>query len=150
MAGESLITACGNATADPEIKYLPSGVAVASWTLACTPRTKRDEQWVDGETIFYRCSAWRQHAENIAETIVKGTRVLVHGKLKVRKYEKDGQERQSIEIDVEHVGPELRYATAKVNKVSRGGEGGGWDTSGGSDDAWSTNPAPATTDQPPF
>lgn len=146
MAGEPTVTVVGNATNDPDLKYLPSGAAVASWTLACTPRVKKEDQWLDGETVFYRCSVWRQHAENVVETITKGSRVLVHGKLKVRKYEKDGQERQSIEIDVEHVGPELRYATAKISKISR--QGG--DTSGGSDDAWSSNPSAKTTEEPPF
>lgn len=146
MAGEPMITVCGNATSDVDLKFLPSGAAVASWTLACTPRVKKDDQWLDGDTVFYRCSAWRQHAENCAETITKGSRILVHGKLKVRKYEKDGQERTSVEIDVEHVGPELRYATAKINKVGRTGG----DTSGGFDDAWSTKPNPSTVDQPPF
>lgn len=150
MAGESLITVCGNATDDPILKFLPSGVAVASWTLACTPRIKRDEQWVDGETIFYRCSVWRQHAENVAETLVKGSRALVHGRLKVRKYEKDGQERQSIEIDVEHVGPELRYATAKVNKVERGGDGGSSSSGAAGDDIWGSSKALQHDEQPPF
>lgn len=146
MAGEPLITVVGNATEDPSLRFLPSGAGVASWTLACTPRVKKGEEWIDGDTIFYRCSCWRQQAENVVETITKGSRVLVHGKLKVRAYEKDGQQRQSIEIDVEHVGPELRYATAKVAKVQRNGA----DTSGGFEDAWSTNPSAATTDEPPF
>lgn len=146
MSGEPPITVCGNVTADSELKFLPSGVALCSWTLACTPRVKKGDAWEDGETVFYRCTAWRQQAENCAEVITRGTRVLVHGRLKVRGYEKDGQKRQSIEIDVEHVGPELRYATAKVNKVQRSGG----DTSGGFDDAWSTNPSPTTTEDPPF
>lgn len=141
MAGEPPITICGNTTSDAELKFLPSGVALASWTVACTPRVKDGDGYKDGETVFYRCTAWRQMAESVAETITKGMRVLVHGKLRVRSYEKDGQKRTSIEVDVEHVGPDLRYATAKVNRVSR--QGG--DTSGGSDDAWTT---PASEDAP--
>lgn len=146
MAGEPTLTVCGNATADAELKFLPNGAAVCSWTLACTPRVKKNDQWIDGDTVFYRCSAWRQQAENCAETITKGSRILVHGRFKVREYEKDGQTRTSVEIDVEHVGPELRYATARINKISR--QGG--DTSGGFDDAWTSKPSPSTTEDPPF
>lgn len=146
MAGEPVLTICGNLTNDPDLKFLPSGAAVASFTVACTPRNKKNDEWVDGDTVFYRCSAWRQHAENVTETLVKGSRVLVHGRFKAREYDKDGVTRMSIEIDVEHVGPELRYATAKINKVGRSGG----DTSGGFDDAWSTKPADKTLEDAPF
>ncbi len=144
MSGEPILSVCGNATSDAELKFLSSGAAVCSWTLACTPRVKKGEEWTDGETVFYRCSAWRQQAENCAEVITKGIRLLVHGRLKVRSYEKDGQKRQSIEIDVEHVGVELRYATATVNKVGRRSE------APPADDPWGSAPAPATGDEPPF
>jgi single-strand DNA-binding protein len=146
MAGEPVLTICGNLTSEPELRFLSSGAAVASFTVACTPRVKKGDEWSDGDTVFYRCSAWRQQAENVTETLVKGSRVLVHGKFKVREYDKDGQARQSIEIDVEHVGPELRYATAKINKVGRSGG----DTSGGFEDAWSTAPAAGTLEDAPF
>lgn len=146
MAGEPIITVCGNITADPDLKFLPSGAAVASFTLVSQPRNKVGDEWVDGDPVFYRCSVWRQMAENVTETFTKGSRVLVHGKLKVRGYEKDGEKRTSVEIDVEHAGPDLRYATAKINKVGRSGG----DTSGGFDDAWSTKPADKTLEDAPF
>lgn len=146
MAGEPILTICGNLTSDPELRFLPDGAAVANFTVACTPRNKKNDQWVDGDTVFYRCAAWRQHAENVAETLTKGSRVLVHGRFKAREYDKDGVTRQSLEIDVEHVGPELRYATAKINKVGR--QGG--DTSGGFEDAWSTKPSQEALTDAPF
>lgn len=144
MAGEPPITVCGNATADAEIKWLPSGVAVCSFNLACTPRVKQNDQWVDGETVFYRVSVWRQMAENVVESVLRGTRVLVHGRLRVRSYEKDGERRTSVEIDAEHVGLELRYATGKVAKVQRSAG----DATGGSPDPWADVPPP--TEEPPF
>lgn len=148
MAGEPLITVVGNATADAEIKFLPSGVQVCSFTLAATPRVKQGDNWTDGETVFYRVSVWRQMAENVVDSVLRGVRVLVHGRLRVRGYEKDGERRTSIEIDAEHVGLDLRYATAKASKVTRSAG----DTAGGTDDAWSTIPAaiPAGADEPPF
>lgn len=146
---DTWLTICGNTTADAEIKYLPSGVALASWTVACTPRVKKGETWEDGETAFYRCTAWRQMAESVAETITRGMRVLVYGKLRIRTYDKDGEKRTSVEIDVEHVGPDLRYATATVNKVSRGGGGGGGNA-GPSDDPWGSAPTTGADDSPPF
>lgn len=149
MAGEPDLVICGNATADAELKYLPSGVALCSWTVASTPRVKDRDSWRDGETVFYRCTAWRQLAESAAETITRGMRLLVHGKLKVRSYEKDGEKRTSIEIDVENVGPELRYATASVKKVGRSSE----QTGSPADDPWGSAPAAsqqAGDDSPPF
>lgn len=152
MAGEPTIAVCGNATADAEIRYLSSGAGVASWTLACTPRVKKGDEWSDGETVYYRCSAWRQLGENCVETITRGMRLVVVGRLKVRSYEKDGEKRTSIELDVDHVGPDLRNATATVRKVSRGSDSGG-SGAAPADDPWGS-PAPAATsddsDEPPF
>jgi single-strand DNA-binding protein len=145
MSGEPVTTLCGNLAKDPELRFLPSGVAVCNFVVASTPRVKDGDAWVDGETMWVRCAVWRQQAENVAESLIRGSRVLVHGRLKVRSYTKDDQTRTSIEMDVEHVGPELRYATAKVNKVGRGSEG-----SAPADDPWGSAPAPATGDEPPF
>lgn len=144
MAGEPTITICGNATGDAELKFLGSGAALCSWTVACTPRVKKGDEWADSDTVFYRCTAWRQLAESAAETITRGMRVLVHGRLKVRPYEKDGEKRLSVEIDVEHVGPELRYATASVKKVGRSSE------APPADDPWGSAPAPGGDSEPPF
>lgn len=141
MAGEPITTIIGNLASDPDLKFLANGAAVCNFVVASTPRTKKGDVWEDGEAMWVRCAVWRQQAENVAETLTKGTRVIVSGRLKVRSYEKDGVKRTSIEMDVDGVGPELRYATAKVNRVSR--QGG--DTSGGSDDAWIT---PTTEDAP--
>jgi single-strand DNA-binding protein len=148
MAGEPLVTLVGNVASDPDLRYVGSGSAVCNFTLASTPRVKQGDQWADGETMWVRCAVWRQPAENVAESIEKGHRVLVHGRLKVRSWEKDGQTRTGIEMDVEHIGPELRYATAKVAKVQRGAG----DTSGGSQDPWSAGKgaAPAGDSEPPF
>ncbi len=163
MAGETLITIVGNLTNDPELRFTPSGAAVASFTVASTPRTfnKNTNQWEDGEALFLRCSVWRQVAENVAESLQKGARVIVSGRLKQRSFEtKEGDKRTVIELDVDEIGPSLRYATTKVSKTSRGGGGGsrgGGDFGGGggggsrpaADDPWST-PAPASDDEPPF
>jgi single-strand DNA-binding protein len=148
MAGEPTSTIVGNVAGDPVLKFTGSGLAICSFTVAATPRVKEGDSWVDGETMWVRCSVFRQQAENAAESLVKGTRVLVHGRLKVRSWEKDGQTRTGIEMDVEHLGPELRYATATVNKVSR--DGGGSSSNGGGSDAWASA-APASGDsEPPF
>lgn len=149
MANEPVATLCGNVASVPELKFLGSGTAVCNFTIAATPRVKNGDEWVDGETMWVRCAVWRQHAENTAETLSKGMRVLVHGRLKVRSWDQDGTKRTGIEMDVEHVGPELRYATAKVNKVSRGSDRPV--SSGPSDDPWSSS-APQQFDdgQPPF
>ncbi|WP_306874248.1 single-stranded DNA-binding protein [Arthrobacter bambusae] len=126
MAGETTITVIGNLTADPELKFSPSGSAVANFTVASTPRTfdRQSNEWKDGETLFLRASVWREAAENVAESLTKGMRVIVSGRLKSRSYEtKEGEKRTVIEIEVEEVGPSLRYA--KVNRTQRGTGPGG-------------------------
>ncbi len=128
MAGETIITLVGNLTGDPELRFTPSGAAVANFTVASTPRTfdRQTNEWKDGETLFMRCSIWRDAAENVAESLTRGARVVVTGRLKSRSYEtKEGEKRTVLEMDVDEVGPSLRYATAKVNKTQRGGGGGG-------------------------
>ena len=127
MAGETQITVVGNLTADPELRFTPSGAAVANFTIASTPRTfdRQANEWKDGEALFLRCSIWRDAAENVAESLEKGTRVVAQGRLKQRSFtDREGQNRTSIELDVDEIGPSLRYATAKPNKVQRGGGGG--------------------------
>lgn len=145
MAGETIITIVGNLTGDPELRFTPSGAAVANFTVASTPRTfdRQSNEWKDGETLFMRCSVWRDAAENVAESLQRGTRVIVTGRLKSRSYEtKEGEKRTVIEMDVDEVGPSMKYATAKVNKTSRGGSGGGFGGgdggSGGGQDPWAT------------
>ena len=127
MAGEPIITVVGNLTGDPELRYVSSGTPVASFTVASTPRTlnRQTQQWEDGEAMFIRCSVWREHGENVAESLSKGMRVLVTGRLTVRSYEYNGQQRTSLEMQVDEVGPSLRYARAQVTKVAGGGSGGG-------------------------
>jgi single-strand DNA-binding protein len=140
MAGDTVITIIGNLTADPELRFTPSGAAVANFTVASTPRQfdKSSNEWKDGETLFMRCSVWRDVAENVAESLQRGTRVVVSGRLKSRSYEtKEGEKRTVIEMDVEEVGPSLRYATAKVNRTQRGSGGGGFN--GGGQGGGSTN-----------
>jgi single-strand DNA-binding protein len=169
MAGETTITVVGNLTADPELRFTQSGAAVASFTVASTPRTfdKASGEWKDGDALFLRCNVWRQVAENVAESLTRGSRVLVTGRLRQRSFEtKEGEKRTVMELEVDEIGPSLRYATAKVNKVSRGGgEGGGF--GGGSsaprggggapaDDPWGSAPAASNSggggfaDEPPF
>jgi single-strand DNA-binding protein len=130
MAGDTVITVIGNLTADPELRFTPSGAAVANFTVASTPRTfdRQSNEWKDGETLFLRCSVWREAAENVAESLQKGMRVIVQGRLKSRSYEtKEGERRTVTELDVDEVGPSLRYASAKVNRNARsGGQGGGF------------------------
>jgi len=152
MAGETTITIVGNLTADPELRFTPSGAAVANFTVASTPRTfdRQSNEWKDGETLFMRCSIWRDAAENIAESLHRGTRVIATGRLKSRSYDtKEGEKRTVIELDVDEVGPSLRYASAKVTKAERGGgSGGGFGGQGGGQqaaDPWATGgsaPAP--------
>lgn len=148
MAGDTLVTIVGNLTVDPELKFTPSGAAVANFTVASTPRSfdKQSGEWKDGQALFMRCSIWRQPAENVAETLTKGARVIVTGRLKQRSYEtKEGEKRTVVELDVDEVGPSLRYATAKVAKASRS-QGG--DPAG---DVWGSAPAAGSDDdQPPF
>ena len=129
MAGEPIITVVGNTVADPELRFTPNGVAVANFTVASTPRTfdRQANQWVDGEALFLRCAVWKEAAENVAESLTKGMRVIVQGRLKARSYEdKDGNRRTSWELDVDEIGPALKFATAKVTRAQRnGGNGGG-------------------------
>ncbi|HEY5247741.1 MAG TPA: single-stranded DNA-binding protein [Dermatophilaceae bacterium] len=133
MAGDTVITIIGNITGDPELRFTPSGAAVANFTVASTPRQfdRTSNEWKDGETLFMRCSVWRDAAENVAESLQRGTRVLVSGRLKSRSYEtKEGEKRTVVELDVDEVGPSLKYATAKVNRTQRGSGGGGFNAGG--------------------
>lgn len=129
MAGDTVITIIGNLTGDPELRFTPSGAAVANFTVASTPRTfdRQSNEWKDGETLFMRCSVWREAAENVAESLTRGTRVVVQGRLVSRSWEdkETGQKRSVMEMQVDEVGPSLRYATAKVTKTQRSGGGGG-------------------------
>ena len=128
MAGETPITIIGNLTSDPELRFTPSGAAVANFTVASTPRTfdRQTNEWRDGDAMFLNCAVWRQPAENVAESLTKGMRVIVTGNLKSRQYEtREGERRTVFEVDVNEVGPALRYATAKVTRTTGGGGGGG-------------------------
>jgi len=138
MAGETNITVVGNLTGDPELKFTPSGAAVANFTVASTPRTfdRQSNEWKDGEALFIRCDAWRQLAENVAESLQKGQRVVVTGALKVRNFERqDGSKGTSVEMTVDEIGPSLRFATAKVTRASGGSGGGGGGNAGGGQQA---------------
>jgi len=151
MAGETLITVVGNLTDDPELRFTPSGAAVANFTVASTPRNfdKNSNEWVDGEAMFLRCSIWRQAAENVAESLQRGMRVVVHGRLKARTYEtREGEKRTVFEIDVEEIGPSLKFATAKVNRTSRQGGGGGYSGGGGAPQGGGQGGQPAAADDP--
>ena len=162
MAGETVITVVGNLVDDPELRFTPSGAAVANFRIASTPRTfdKQTNEWKDGDALFLSCSVWRQAAENVAESLQRGMRVVVQGRLKARTYEtREGEKRTVFEIEVEEVGPSLKYATAKVTRTTRQGGGGGYSgggqgggqgggggysggaAAGGGDDPWAT-PAP--------
>lgn len=172
MAGDTIITIVGNLTDDPELRFTPSGAAVANFTVASTPRIfdRENNQWKDGDALFMRCSIWRQAAENCAESLTRGARVVVQGRLKQRSFEtREGEKRTVVECDVDEIGPSLRYATAKVTKTSRGG-GGGQNSGGGfgasgtgggggfGNDPWSSAPAGGSggggggtyTEDPPF
>ena len=141
MAGETPITVVGNLTADPELRFTPSGAAVANFTVASTPRTldRQSNEWKDGEALFLNCSVWRQAAENAAESLQRGMRVVVQGRLKARSFEtREGEKRTVFEIDVDEVGPSLKYATAKVTKTTRSGGGQGGGGSFGGDDPWAS------------
>ena len=178
--GETVITVIGNLTGDPELRFTPSGAAVANFTVASTPRTfdRQSNEWKDGDTLFLRCSIWREAAESVAESLTKGTRVIVTGRLVQRSYEtREGEKRTVYELQVDEVGPSLRYATAKVTRTQRsggggggfgggggggfnGGGGGGFGGSGGGggsqqDDPWATPAGGAGggagySDEPPF
>ena len=181
MAGDTTITVIGNLTDDPELRFTPSGAAVAKFRVASTPRfmDKASGEWKDGEPLFLACTVWRQAAENVAESLQRGARVIVQGRLRQRSYEtREGEKRTVYELEVDEIGPSLRYATAKVQKMSRSGGGGGGFGSGGGggnrpqqqsgggggnssfDDPWATA-APASSsgggrnsssfdDEPPF
>jgi single-strand DNA-binding protein len=156
MAGETTITIIGNLVDDPELRYTPNGAAVANFRIASTPRTfdKNTNEWKDGEALFLSCSIWRQAAENVAESLQRGMRVIVSGRLKQRSYEtKEGEKRTVYEVEVDELGPSLKYATAKVNRTTRSGAGGGGGFGGApADDPWGA-PAPArvgASDEPPF
>ena len=174
MAGETTITIIGNLTDDPELRFTPSGAAVAKFRVASTPRTldRASGEWKDGEPLFLSCTVWRQAAENVAESLQRGARVIVSGRLRQRSYEtKEGEKRTVFEVEVDEIGPSLRYATAKVQKMSRssGGSGGGYGSSSGggnqgggggfADDPWASA-APANSrsgsgsnsfdEEPPF
>jgi single-strand DNA-binding protein len=159
-AGDTVITLVGNLVDDPELRFTPSGQAVAKFRIASTPRflDKATNEWKDGESLFLTCNVWRQAAENAAESLQRGMRVIVQGRLKQRSYEtKEGEKRTVYEVEVDEVGPSLRNASAKVTKTQRGGGGfGGGASSGGSasDDPWAAA-APAgggggPYDEPPF
>lgn len=163
MAGDTIITVVGNLTADPELRFTQSGAAVASFTVASTPRTfdKASGEWKDGEALFMRCSVWRDVAEHVAESLTRGARVLVTGRLVQRSFEtKEGEKRTVIELQVDEIGPSLRYATATVKKADRsggGGFGGGSTPAASADDPWGNAPqAPARQgtggfdSEPPF
>jgi single-strand DNA-binding protein len=162
MAGDTTVTVIGNLTADPELRFTPSGAAVASFTVASTPRTfdRQSGEWKDGEALFLRCNIWRQAAENVAESLTRGARVIVNGRLKQRSFEtREGEKRTVVELDVDEIGPSLRYATAKVNKVSRGSGSGGYGSGSGGpsappDDPWGSAPPAGAgggyADEPPF
>src|SRR5687768_5539898 len=136
MAGETTITVVGNLTDDPELRFTPSGAAVAKFRIASTPRTldRQSGEWKDGEPLFLACNIWRDAAEHVAESLQRGARVIVQGRLRQRSYEtREGEKRTVYELEVDEIGPSLRYATAKVQKMSRsgGGGGGGFGATGG-------------------
>jgi len=176
MAGDTTLTVIGNLTDDPELRFTPSGAAVAKFRVASTPRfmDKASGEWKDGEPLFLACTVWRQAAENVAESLQRGARVIVSGRLRQRSYEtREGEKRTVIELEVDEIGPSLRYATAKVQKMSRSSGNGGFGASGGggaggaggagggggfADDPWASA-APASAkggsgssfdDEPPF
>ena len=148
MAGETVITVVGNLTSDPELRYTQSGLAVANFTIASTPRSfdRASNDWKDGEALFLRASVWREFAEHVAGSLTKGSRVVATGRLKQRSYEtKEGEKRTSIELEVDEIGPSLRYATAQVTRAasSRDGQGGGNQSRGQvADEPWAAS-APA-------
>ncbi len=152
MAGETVITVVGNLTADPELRFTGSGVPFASFTIASTPRTfdRQTNEWKDGDALFLRATVWREFAEHIANSLTKGMRVIARGNLRQRSYEdKDGQRRTSYELDVDEIGPSLRYATAQVTRVpSRGGQGGGFGSQPTAQSEWGQPAASRGTDNP--
>lgn len=158
MAGETPITVVGNLTADPEIRFIPSGAAVVNFTVASTPRRydKQANEWVDGNALFLRCNAWRDMAENVAESLARGDRVIVQGDLVQRSFEtRDGDKRSVMELEVRAIGPDLRWKSATINRPQRAGSAGGqWSSGPPADDPWGSAPASAPaggfSDEPPF
>lgn len=175
MAGETVITVIGNLTADPELRFTTSGNAVASFTIASTPRSfdRQSNEWRDGEALFLRCSAWREMAENIAESLTKGQRVIARGRLEARSYTtREGENRTTMELQVDEIGPSLRWARAQVTRMNRdsggygggsrggnqgydggsqfGGRQGGHSDSAGMDDPWGSGGSTSFDDAPPF
>lgn len=154
MAGETTITVVGNLTGDPELRFTPAGQAVANFTVASTPRTfdKNRNEWVDGDALFLRCSIWREAAENVAESLARGQRVIVTGNLVQRSYEtREGEKRTVYEVQVEEVGPSLRYATAKVTRTQRAsGRSQGSQDAGSFDQPTGDDPWGGRGETPPF
>ncbi|ORW06566.1 single-stranded DNA-binding protein [Mycolicibacter longobardus] len=166
--GDTTITVVGNLTADPDLRFTPSGAAVANFTVASTPRVydRQSGEWKDGDALFLRCNIWREAAENVAESLTRGSRVIVTGRLRQRSFEtREGEKRTVYEVEVDEIGPSLKYATAKINKVSRGGGAGGFGGGGGApaaaassappaEDPWGSAPASGSfggaDDEPPF
>jgi single-strand DNA-binding protein len=155
VAGETTITVVGNLVNDPELRFTQSGAAVANFTVASTPRhfDKQAQEWKDGDALFMRCNIWRQPAENVAECLTRGARVIVTGRLRQRSFEtREGEKRTVMELEVDEVGPSLKFATATVNKANRSGGGG----SAPADDPWGSAPPPPSgsgggwSDEPPF
>jgi single-strand DNA-binding protein len=159
-AGDTTITIIGNLCGDPELRYTPTGQAVANFTVASTPRflDKATNEWKDGDSLFLRCNVWRQAAENVAESLTKGTRVIVSGRLRQRSYEtKEGEKRTVYEVEVDEIGPSLRNASAKITRSSRehagmGASAGGQQAQAGGRDPWAEPSAAdgAFSDEPPF
>jgi single-strand DNA-binding protein len=157
MAGETVITVVGNLTSDPELRYTQNGLAVANFTIASTPRNfdRASSEWKDGEALFLRASVWREFAEHVAGSLTKGARVIATGRLKQRSYEtKEGEKRSTIELEIDEIGPSLRYATATVSRAASSGR-----PVGGADEPWGSPTAPAAdpwatpgipTDDTPF
>jgi single-strand DNA-binding protein len=160
MVGDTLITLIGNLTADPELRFTPAGKAVANFTVASTPRyfDRQANEWKDGDALFQRCNIWGQPAENVAESLTRGARVVVYGRLKQRSYEtKEGEKRTVTEVEVDEIGPSLKFATAKVNKATRSSGGNGFgDAPAASEapaaDPWGAPPAQGSgfSDNPPY
>ena len=152
MANDNQVMLVGNLTDDPELRFTPNGAAVANFRLAVTPRVRDGDSWKDGETSFFRINVWRQQAENVAETLQKGTRCIVVGRLRTSSWETpEGEKRSVTEVEADEIGPSLKFATAKVERSSRGGSGGG----GGGGGDWAGSAAGASkggqfNDEPPF
>ena len=166
MAGDTIITVIGNLTSDPELRWTPSGAAVANFTIASTPRTldRQTQEWKDGEALFLRCNVWREAAENVAESLTRGSRVVAQGRLRQRSFEtKEGEKRTVVELEVDEIGLSLRYATATVAKAARSGDSFGGGARGGSEaggvraaagrgsspDPWAA-PGGGGSEEPPF